>query len=155
MVLPQGYLIICHSGLSRIFQKDSEQVGMTSRGNICQLGGIGFLTFTPCALGAGFLTTKAFPQDEKFALVSQMRRSAYSIPSNLMEGGHRLNKKEYRQFVGIAKGSVGELKYFLLLSKDLAYIPERKYLILRESAEELSKMLSGLIKSLTDTDTGH
>ena len=99
--------------------------------------------------------TRAFPQDEKFALVSQMRRAAYSIPSNLMEGGHRLNKKEYRQFVGIAKGSVGELKYFLLLSKDLAYIPERKYLILHESAEELSKMLSGLIKSLTDTDTGH
>lgn len=97
--------------------------------------------------------TKAFPQDEKFALVSQMRRAAYSIPSNLMEGGHRLNKKEYRQFAGIAKGSVGELKYFLMLSKDLGYIPERNYLTLRESAEEVSKMLNGLIKSLTDTDT--
>jgi len=99
--------------------------------------------------------TKTFPQDEKFALVSQMRRAAYSIPSNLMEGGHRLNRKEYRQFVGIAKGSVGELKYFLMLSKDLGYIAEREYLVLHESAEELSKMLSGLIKSLTDTDTGH
>jgi four helix bundle protein len=99
--------------------------------------------------------TKTFPQDEKFALVSQMRRAAYSIPSNLMEGGHRLNRKEYRQFVGIAKGSVGELKYFLMLSKDLGYIVERKYLILHESAEELSKMLTGLIRSLTDTDTGH
>ena len=99
--------------------------------------------------------TKTFPQDEKFALVSQMRRAAYSIPSNLMEGGHRLNRKEYRQFVGIAKGSVGELKYFLMLSKDLGYIVERKYLILQESAEELSKMLTGLIRSLTDTDTGH
>jgi four helix bundle protein len=99
--------------------------------------------------------TKTFPQDEKFALVSQMRRSAYSIPSNLMEGGHRLYKKEYRQFAGIAKGSVGELKYFLLLSKDLGYISEQKYLMLRESTEELSKMLGGLIKSLTDTDTVH
>jgi four helix bundle protein len=99
--------------------------------------------------------TKTFPQDEKFALVSQMRRAAYSIPSNLMEGGHRLNRKEYRQFVGIAKGSVGELKYFLLLSKDLGYIPDRAYLILNESGEELSRMLSGLIKSLTDTGTSH
>jgi four helix bundle protein len=95
--------------------------------------------------------TKAFPQDEKFALVSQMRRAAYSIPSNLMEGGHRLNKKEYRQFAGIAKGSVGELKYFLMLSKDLGYISEKKFFILRESAEEVSKMLGGLVKSLTDT----
>jgi len=99
--------------------------------------------------------TKVFPQDEKFALVSQMRRSAYSIPSNLMEGGHRLNKKEYRQFAGIAKGSAGELKYFLMLSKDLGYIPEKNYLTLRESAEELSKMLGGLIKSLTDTEHRH
>jgi four helix bundle protein len=99
--------------------------------------------------------TKMFPQDEKFALVSQMRRAAYSIPSNLMEGGHRLNKKEYRQFVGISKGSAGELKYFLLLSKDLNYISESEYSILRESVEELSKMLGGLVKSLTDTDTGH
>jgi four helix bundle protein len=88
---------------------------------------------------------------EKFALVSQMRRAAYSIPSNLMEGGHRLNRKEYRQFVGVAKGSVGELKYFLMLSKDIGYIAEGEYLILHESAEELSKMLSGLIKSSTDT----
>lgn len=100
-------------------------------------------------------TTKAFPQDEKFSLVSQMRRAAYSIPSNLMEGGYRLNKREYRQFVSIAKGSAGELKYFLLLSRDLGYIPESKYSILFDSVEEISKMLSGLIKSLTDTDTRH
>ncbi len=97
--------------------------------------------------------TKAFPQHENFALVSQMRRAAYSIPSNLMEGGYRINKKEYRHFVGIARGSVGELKYFLLLSKDLGYLSEGKYSFLRELAEEVSKMLGGLIKSLTETDT--
>jgi len=74
-----------------------------------------------------FGLTKSFPSDEKFALVSQMRRAAYSIPMNLMEGGHRLNRKEYRQFVGIAKGSTGEVKYQLLLVKDLKYIIEEKY----------------------------
>lgn len=94
--------------------------------------------------------TNTFPDVEKFAMVSQMRRAAYSIPSNLMEGGCRLNKKEYRQFAGIAKGSTGELKYFLLLSKDLGYISEEKYLTLRKSAEEVSKMLNGLIRALTE-----
>jgi len=69
-----------------------------------------------------FELTKSFPAGEKFGLVSQMRRAAYSIPMNLMEGGHRLNRKEYRQFVGIAKGSTGEMKYQLLLVKDLKYI---------------------------------
>src|SRR4030043_1311159 len=87
--------------------------------------------------------TKMFPQDEKFALVSQMRRAAYSIPSNLMEGGHRLNKKEYRQFVGISKGSAGEMKYQLLLVKDLKYIIENIYNELRSQYERISQMLTG------------
>ncbi len=62
--------------------------------------------------------TKNFPSEEKFGLISQMRRASASICANLMEGSHRLNRKEFRQFVGIAKGSAGELKYHLLLSKD-------------------------------------
>lgn len=83
-----------------------------------------------------------------------MQRAAYSIPSNLMEGGHRL-KRRYRHFVGIAKSSVGKQKYFLILSKDLGYISERKYLVLYEYAEELSKMMSVLTKPLIETDTRH
>ncbi len=94
--------------------------------------------------------TKRFPEDEKFSLVSQMRRAAYSIASNLMEGSYRLNRKEYRQFAGIAKGSTGELKYFLLLSKDLNYITEANYMLLKNSIEEISKMLGGLVRSLSD-----
>ena len=58
-----------------------------------------------------FETTKTLPEEEKFGLISQMRRAAYSVPMNLMEGAHRLGSKEYRQFVGIAKGSAGEVKY--------------------------------------------
>lgn len=71
-----------------------------------------------------FEITKSFPEEEKFSLISQMRRAAYSIPMNLMEGAHRSTSKEYRQFVGIARGSAGEMKYQLLLAKDLRYIPE-------------------------------
>ncbi|MGB7573807.1 MAG: four helix bundle protein [Thermodesulfobacteriota bacterium] len=95
-----------------------------------------------------FELTKSFPDGEKFGLVSQMRRAAYSIPMNLMEGGHRLNRKEYRQFVGIAKGSAGEMKYQLLLVKDLKYIIEDKYSELLPQYERVSQMLTKLAKSL-------
>jgi len=69
-----------------------------------------------------FELTKCFPDGEKFGLVSQMRRAASSIPMNLMEGAHRLSSKEYRQFVSIAKGSAGEMKYQFLLAKNLKYV---------------------------------
>ena len=97
--------------------------------------------------------SKKFPAEEKFSLVEQIRRSAASVCTNLMEGSHRLGRKEFRQFVGIAKGSAGELKYHLLLAKDLGYLPEEQFAVLRSEAEKISKMLNGLAKSLTDTDT--
>ncbi len=92
--------------------------------------------------------TKDFPGEERFGLVSQMRRAAYSVPMNLAEGSHRLNTKEYRQFVGITKGSAGEMKYQLLLAKDLKYVEENTYDELRSRYERISQMLTGLAKSL-------
>lgn len=100
-----------------------------------------------------YKATAMFPQDEKFGLVSQMRRASSSIAANLMEGSHRISKKEFRQFVSISKGSIGELKCHLMLSKDLDYISENEYSILRNEAEEISKMLNGLIRALSDTGT--
>jgi four helix bundle protein len=91
----------------------------------------------------------ALPAEEKFGLVSQMKRAAASICTNLMEGSYRLNRGEYRQFVGIARGSSGELKYHLLLAKDLGYISENDYLRYRVESDEISKMLKGLAKSLS------
>jgi len=90
-----------------------------------------------------------FPVDEKFGLVSQMRRAAASIATNLIEGSYRLNRPEYRQFVGIARGSSGELKYHVLLAKDLGYLEESDYTALRAELDEISKMLMGLAKSLS------
>jgi four helix bundle protein len=95
-----------------------------------------------------FEITKTFPEEEKFGLISQMRRAAYSIPMNLMEGAHRLGSKEYRQFVGIAKGSAGEMKYQLLLVKDLKYISEDNYSNLKQKYERVSQMLTKLARSL-------
>ena len=94
--------------------------------------------------------TDKFPDCEKYGLISQIRRASMSIPMNLMEGSHRLNTKEYRQFVGIARGSAGELKYQLMLSRDLKYLTEDTYQQLREKAESISKMLTRLAASLTD-----
>ncbi|MEM4268480.1 MAG: four helix bundle protein [Candidatus Woesearchaeota archaeon] len=61
--------------------------------------------------------TESFPQMEKFGLASRMRMASSFICANLLEVSHRLNIKEFRQFVGIAKGSVGELKYHFCLQK--------------------------------------
>jgi four helix bundle protein len=92
--------------------------------------------------------TKNFPEEEKFGLTSQMRRAAYSVPMNLVEGANRLNSKEYRHFVGIAKGSTGEVTYQLLLARDLKYIDENTYDSLRSSYDRIAQMLAGLAKSL-------
>jgi four helix bundle protein len=92
--------------------------------------------------------TEKFPSEEKFGVSAQMRRSAYSIPVNIVEGASRLGRKEYRQFVGIARGSAGEISYQLLLSKDLGCISEQNYTSLKERYERVGKMLTGLIKTL-------
>ena len=92
--------------------------------------------------------TEKFPQEERFGLIPQMRRSAYSIPMNLIEGSNRLTTKEYRRFVGIAKGSAGEISYQILLAKDLGYLSKEIYLTLKNNYEIVIKMLANLAKSL-------
>lgn len=92
--------------------------------------------------------TKKYPTDEKFGLVSQMRRAASSVPMNLVEGSHRNNRKEYRQFVGIAKGSVAELKYQLMLSNVLGYLDKEVYRKLLETTCRGLQMLEKLNSSL-------
>jgi four helix bundle protein len=72
-----------------------------------------------------YSATKVFPREETFSLLDQMRRAATSVGMNLMEGAMRLGSREYRQFVGIARGSAGEVCYQLLLAKDLKYIPTK------------------------------
>jgi four helix bundle protein len=92
--------------------------------------------------------TEKFPPEERFGLCAQMRRSAYSIPVNIVEGASRLGAKEYRQFVGIARGSSAEIGYQLLLSKDLGYLSEQDYGSLKERYDRVAKMLTGLLKTL-------
>ena len=92
--------------------------------------------------------TSFFPSDEKFGLVSQMRRAAYSIPANIVEGHSRKSKKEFLQFLNIAKGSLEELRYFIILCSDLHYIMEDDTKRLEKESSEVSKLLFGFTKSL-------
>jgi four helix bundle protein len=90
--------------------------------------------------------TKNYPSDERFGLISQMRRSAFSVPANIAEGFARRGKAEKRQFLRISQGSANELLYYLILSKDLGYLKD----IGKETQEleSISKMLSTMIKRL-------
>ncbi len=88
---------------------------------------------------------KHLPRIERFGLVSQIQRAAVSIPSNIAEGQQRNNRREYRQFLGIAKGSAGELETQLLLAERI-YGLETKHLL--SNVTEVQKMLYALIKKL-------
>lgn len=93
--------------------------------------------------------TKKFPKEEVFGLVSQMRRCAVSIPSNIAEGNYRGSKKEQVQFLRIAFASGAELETQLLVSKDLQYITEKEYTEISCMLTEVMKMLNILIKNVS------
>ena len=92
--------------------------------------------------------TARFPQSETYGLVNQLKRAAYSIPSNIVEGQSRNTTKEYLQFLHNSRGSLEEVRYFLLLSQDLGFLSTDSYQNLEQAYETASKMLNGLIKSL-------
>ncbi len=97
--------------------------------------------------------TLKFPSEEKFGLVSQMRRSAISIPSNIAEGKGRASKKEFAHFVSIARGSLAELETQLLLSFRLGYIKEIESTSTSLLLEELQRMLDSLLVKLRFPNT--
>lgn len=91
--------------------------------------------------------TANFPRSEIYALVSQMRRAAISIVSNIVEGFRRKSVRDSLNFYNIADASIEELKYQLLLSYELKYILEKDYACALTLAEEVSKMLRSWIIS--------
>lgn len=95
-----------------------------------------------------YRVTKKFPEEERFRLINQVCRSVSSIPANIAEGFGRTSKKEFIRFLSIAKGSVKESLYHLILARDLKYISDKELNRLKDRCDEISKMLSGLIKSI-------
>lgn len=94
---------------------------------------------------AVYALCRQLPKEETYALADQLKRAAVSIPSNIAEGQKRLNMQETIQFSGIALGSVAEIETQLLLAQRLYKLDVSKELML---AEEVTRMLVGLIKSL-------
>ena len=95
-----------------------------------------------------YKTTKLFPSDEKFNLITQINRAVISVPVNIAEGYGRESSKNYLQFLRISRGSILELETLLLISKNLNYLPIEDYEKLTENLNEISKLLQGLIKSI-------
>ncbi|MDD5614113.1 MAG: four helix bundle protein [Candidatus Omnitrophica bacterium] len=92
--------------------------------------------------------TKNLPKEEQYALTSQIRRAAVSISANIAEGYQRQHRKEYLQFLNIAKGSLGELETYIMFLKDLEYIDSKKHDEVQSECQEVGKILNGLIRSL-------
>jgi four helix bundle protein len=92
--------------------------------------------------------TRPFPKEEMYGLVSQMRRASVSIASNIAEGRGRLNPAEFRQFLGLAQGSVFELKTQLLVAQKLGMANGKSLEEAELLSDEVSKMLRSFIQTL-------
>ncbi len=87
--------------------------------------------------------TARFPKEEQYGLTSQMRRAAVSVPANIAEGFARVGKNEKLNFYNIAQGSLAELRYFLILARDLGYASDAVAPV--ENCKLLAKMLQSLM----------
>jgi four helix bundle protein len=97
---------------------------------------------------AVYKTTRPFPKEEMYGLTSQMRRAAASVPANLAEGCCRQGDTEFGRFAQIALGSVSELEYHLLLSRDLELLSNAEHERLARMVEEVKRMLISFIQTL-------
>ena len=95
-----------------------------------------------------YKVTDKLPNEERFGLVSQIRRSGYSIPTNIAEGCGRESERELARYLNISMGSASELEYLLLLVKDLDYISEDAYSDVTQRVIEVKRMLTSFIKKL-------
>jgi len=97
--------------------------------------------------------TKIFPKDEIYGLVTQMRRCAISIPSNIAEGYGRNSTNDYIRFLRISIGSLNERQTQLEISHNLNYFEEKDFRKFYESSREVERMISSLIRKITARDT--
>jgi four helix bundle protein len=97
-----------------------------------------------------YKVSQSFPRREDYGITSQIRRCAVSIPSNIAEGYGRHSRNEYIRFLQIALGSLFELQTQLEIAANLGYLKKEEFDVLYESTREVERMLSVLIKRLTE-----
>lgn len=93
--------------------------------------------------------TESFPNAEMYGLTSQLRRAAVSVASNIAEGTGRGSKGEFRQFLNMARGSICEVQTQLIIAGTLGFAGSEKLLHTESTANEVGRMLNGLIQSLS------
>ena len=98
-----------------------------------------------------YAMTAQYPKDELYGLISQTRRSAVSIPSNIADGSRRVSKKDFRQFVLIAYGSGSEIETQIEIAKRLPFGQQMDFLMVDTLLDEVMKMLNALSSTLLTT----
>ena len=96
------------------------------------------------------MLTHKLPEDERFGLVNQMRRTAISVPSNIAEGQAHQYPNDFRRFLFIARGSLAEVETQALIARDLNYLADGDSLL--EGTANISVLLNGLIRNLKARD---
>lgn len=95
-----------------------------------------------------YKVTSNFPDTEKFGLISQIRRAAVSVPTNISEGAARQSDKELIHFLYISLGSIAELETLFIISADLTYLNEKDFNEINMTLQKIRSMLLGLIRYL-------
>lgn len=92
--------------------------------------------------------TATFPKEELYGLTSQIRRSCAAIPANIAEGCGKDGDAEFARYLQIARGSVSELEYHLLLAHELGFLTDKNYEDLHDETNGVKQMLTSFIKKL-------
>jgi len=93
--------------------------------------------------------TDSFPEEERYGLTAQIRRSAVSVPSNVAEGYGRQSTRDYLRFLRVANGSLFELQTQLEIARNLTFLEEEPFSGLFELTRELERMMSSLIRKVS------
>jgi four helix bundle protein len=95
-----------------------------------------------------YRNTQTFPRQETYGLTNQLRRAAVSVASNIAEGQGRLSKREFRHFLGQARGSLIEMETQIMIAGNLGYLSQGAVHDMTETSGEVSRLLHGLIQSI-------
>jgi four helix bundle protein len=99
-----------------------------------------------------YVCTKDFPSEEKFGLVSQLRRAVVSIEANLAEGSKKKSRIDFARFVNISEGSASEVEVLLRISLDVGYLKKESHDKMYNRIDEILRMLHGLRTKIESTD---